>query len=479
MAAEICVAATCHLLPKDIEITHIKSRAETSSDIFFGSVTSPSIYEFLLNIGVSEPEILLGTQTAFSLGTHYKNWGSDKRDWIQSFYAPLPLFEGVGFHHYLKRRQKQTAESLPLEDYIMSAHAARKNVFAHPPEGKNIPLATVEYGYHFSPNDWRRFFAERNKAGRVKIVENDISKIDIIKNKISAVHLNAEQKIDADLFIDCSSDGALISKVSNEDLNSQEQVAAFAGFSASREFNSTCRSLTGADYGWHSETPLRDGVYHLTVYRTEDRDKAIAARNSNELTESQRTLFKREKPWIGNCIAISQAAATIDPLTPAPIMMLQNDIERIMELLPVTGDMTVEQREYTRRFSDNYDHAALFTQAFFQTFEPTQSPYFSQKLSSFKDKRLETKITQFENRGLLVQYDHELFRAEDWTMLHIGIGRIPNRYDPLADKLPSQLIEQKLEQIKKANTVMAIKMPPIQIYMTSLLKYLRKKQNVS
>jgi len=39
----------------------------------------------------------------------------------------------------------------PIEPYIMPAAAAYKGVFAHPPEGRKIPLASAEYGYQFSP----------------------------------------------------------------------------------------------------------------------------------------------------------------------------------------------------------------------------------------------------------------------------------------------------------------------------------------
>lgn len=479
LAAEMCVAALSHLLPTDIAIVHIKTNGSHSSDIFFGTVTSQSIYDFLLNIGVSEPEILLETQTAFSLGTHYQNWGAEKREWIQSFHTPLPLFDGVGFHHFLKRRQKQTSEKIPLENYIMSVQAAKKNVFAHPPEGKNNPLKTVEYGYHFSPEDWRNFFAARNRKGRAEIIENEISKTDIIQHQIGAIHLNAGEKIEADLFIDCSTKGALISKISNESGNVSGNLTAFASYVTSQKPGSICRSLHGADFGWRSETSLQNALMELTVFLPEDRGKALLEHKSLKFTEANLTLFKRIEPWTGNCVAMGQAAATMEPLTPAPIILLQNDIERILELFPVSQDMTVEQREYNRRFNDNYDHMALFSQAFFKTHASTQSPYWSERLSNFEDERLDIKITQFESRGILVQYDYEPFSAEDWTMLHFGMGRIPKRYDPLAEKIAAPQIEQKLEQIKKAINMMANKMPPNHIYMSGLLKYLRKKHDES
>jgi len=91
------------------------------------------------------------------------------------------------------------------------------------------------------------------------------------------------------------------------------------------------------------------------------------------------------------------------------------------------------------------------------------------------DKKLANKITQFQNRGTIVQYDLEPFGKEDWIQQHFGMGRLPQRYDPLADRANETQIVQTFEQIRAANKALAQKMPPHHIYMKKLLEYFRKK----
>jgi hypothetical protein len=58
-------------------------------------------------------------------------------------------------------------------------------------------------------------------------------------------------------------------------------------------------------------------------------------------------------------------------------------------------------------------------------------------------------------------------------MQHFGMGRCPERYDPLADHIPGDQLKQRLLQMKTAVNMMAKKMPPHPVYMSGLLKYLK------
>ena len=44
-------------------------------------------------------------------------------------------------------------------------------------------------------------------------------------------------------------------------------------------------------------------------------------------------------------------------------MLLQKDIERMLELIPISHDMKIEGKEYNRRFTEDYIHASTFENA--------------------------------------------------------------------------------------------------------------------
>lgn len=549
LAAVMTAAALAHNLPDAVNITLLDIEGTDKTDVFYGSAASPSAYDFMRSIGMEEPELLLGSNTAFSFGTHYKQWGGNKRgpnekqrSWMQSFHLPLPVFNGVDFHHYLVRRHqlenpagvsKSGARGPSLEPYIMPVQAAYKGAFAHPPEGRKIPLANAQYGYHVSPASWTRCIAARLPA-RINRLSGAIKTLIQSDGAIRAVDLGGEQQVSADLFIDCTGPTAqllvpLQSSAPDGDNHANGSVNGSANGGVNpveartlraaqswtplpshtehkqdtqntpQNLRSSCRTLTGEDFGWTAETPLQNGVHRLALYHPNDEDAALknlgalgALGGAGEPHSAPIEIKtgRRAAAWQGNCVAIGQSAAAVEPLTPAPLMLLQGDIERLLELIPVSSDMQVERREYNRRFREDHIHAGLFQQAFFAapqktapekaSPEKTTAPYWQAARRAAADDqelsdKLAAKIEQFESRGVFVTYDYEPFSPQDWAMLHFGLGHYPARYDPLADRAPAAKINESLDRMEMAIAAMAEKMPPHAVYMSGLLRYLQDK----
>ena len=82
-----------------------------------------------------------------------------------------------------------------------------------------------------------------------------------------------------------------------------------------------------------------------------------------------------------------------------------------------------------------------------------------------------------KSRGVVLQYDLEPFNNEDWIQIHLGMKRIPKRYDALADRLDETQLIETLKNIKKNNFIISEKIPPLNKYITGLIKYLRKQND--
>lgn len=468
----MCALALSRALPDDINITLVETSHADKTDIFFGTVTSPSSYEFLLNNGITEPDLMPATNTSFSLGTCYVDWGKQKQSWTQSFHLPLPLFNGVELHHYLNRQYSSSKQSYSLEPYIISAQVAQRGAFAHPPEERKTPLADMDYGYQFLPAQWAQLFADKIDSTRVKRIVGNIKTIGRDGDIIKSVTLNGGQVIKSGFVIDSLGASSELLTPSNT-LETGRRLCAVTSFSAQEKLGQPHRTLTTKNYGWEATTPLQDGQNNLTIYDPADETPALKGHGTPDSDPVEVTIGTSLSPWTGNCLTLGHGAAIVEPLTPAPIMLLQRDIDRLIELIPVTSDMSVEQREYNRRFTADYNHADLFQSALLKTAETPDAPYWSTaKLKPIADK-LVTKITQFESRGISVQYDYEPFEKEDWIMLHFGMGRRPARYDPLADIIPKAQMARTLDNMRQSIAIMAKKVPPHHIYMSRLLTYLK------
>ena len=463
-AGAMTAAALTALLPEGLSLTLIDTSGADKTDLFYGTVTSPATYNFLLAMGIREPDVLPHTNTAFSLGTHYESWGLEKRSWTQAFHQPLPLFENVHFQHYMTRLAQSYPQLASLQPYIMSVHAARRGVFAHPPESSDTPLSDVEYGYQFLPQQWRNLFLQKVKNSRTRYIQADIVNVKRKNGGIDALELSGGETFTADFFIDCTGQNSNLTSEAKPRSPSR-RLSAIETLTPAQTLGPACRKLSGQASGWVAQTPLQDGVHELTIGQSSESDGGVEAITG-----------RLETPWSSNVLTLGHGAALLEPLTPAPIITLQRDIERLAELIPLTSNMDVEAREYNRRFNNDYHHAAIFQRAFFSAEEKApQTPYWIDASRDAVSDTLQNKISQFESRGICVQYDLEPFVELDWLQLHYGMGRQPARYDPLADRLNEKQLIQTLQNMRLANEALAAKMPPHQRYMSGLLNYLRKK----
>ncbi|ESQ89413.1 tryptophan halogenase [Asticcacaulis sp. AC460] len=444
--------------------------SDADTDVFYGNLTSPAAYDFNLSLGVSEPDLILDSDTTFSYGTHFTNWGARRLDWVQAFHLPLPVLEGATFQHYLTQ-QGQAA----LEPFLVSAVAARRGVFAHPPEDPGHPLSRAEYGYQFDASAYGSLFERAATRSGVRKIAADISAIDAADGVINAIHLSDGQTLTADLWIDATgAQATLLSHIAGE-RHSARRLHAYLTRTETETPGQAVTTISGMPYGWQAKTALRSSNLMLTITSPDSDTEVQAAFATGPERSAIVDIGWRDMAWVGNCVGIGHAACVAEPVTIAPMLLLQRDIERLLPLLPVSDDLSVERREYNRQALADYVHADLFTRALFETQPVDGAPYWGAALTP-ADERLIRKIEQFESRGLHVAYDLEPFGPEDWLILHYGMGRRPLRYDRIVDGADNARIRQYLEALRN-NIDSAIRsMPPHGAYLNGLTKYLRQQK---
>ena len=156
LAASMTVLALSKALPKNIKLKWLRPTEPCASDVLYGGITSPEAYQFNLQYGVTEPELILNTDSTFTFGSNFKNWGNDNRTWMQCFHLPFAATSGVELQHFMTRH------NAALGDFLISAQAAIKGTFAHPPDDKpQSPLSRAEYGYHFDQHNGLLFFTTK------------------------------------------------------------------------------------------------------------------------------------------------------------------------------------------------------------------------------------------------------------------------------------------------------------------------------
>ena len=469
LAAHMTAAALGRQLPESIQISLVGADDRPDSDLMYGGVTPPTAYAFNLAAGVTEPRVLLETGTTFSWGTKFSHWGADSRSWIQCFHLPLPVLGGVPLHHYLRRLDIDE-----LEPFLISGVAARRDAFAHPLEKGPKLLTRAEYGYHIDPQSYSRAFAAAS-GSRVRSVAAPITAVEQGADGIATLRLADGGTHAADMYVDCTgADARLISRLGGP-VAGERRVRAALSFRDPSGPGSSCRTVTAHAFGWQSDTPLQGRVARLTVCDPESESAALAAHDGSSRSTSV-VLGRRREPWSGNCAAVGHAACLLEPLTQAPMLLLQRDIERLLTLIPLSTDMSVERREYNRQSDGDHLNAEIFNRALFETRSPPDAAYWRAARAEPMHERLAQKIARFEERGALVMFDLEPFNSEDWVILHYGMGRRAARHDRVADRMPEGDVRQYLTRMRREIEELAKSLPAHDVYLGRLVQHLRQSK---
>lgn len=447
-------------------MTIIETGDHPVHDMFYGNVLPPQAYAFHLSIGLSEPELLLNTDSTFILGTDFRNWAQTGRSWVQAFHQPLPVWDGVPMMKLIQQIPRAT-----LQSNLIGAQAALAGRFAHPPEDAAHPLSRAEYGYAFDPRHLARLYRAAAMRRTARLISAQIGSVQRSDAAITSVTLSDGQSLTADLFVDCTGPATPLQSRSASDAQQGRTVRGTLRRIEATPVGAATQQVCSGDYGWRSEVVLRSGACRLTVTAPH------AAEAQQDATEASADvqLGCRDTPWAGNCVAVGQAAGVLEPFTTAPMKLLLRDIDRLIKLVPVSGDMQIEAREYNRMFRDDFTHARLFNQAHFVVPDSPASPYWQATAAGNNDPKLVRKLTQYDSRGHLVAYDNEPFDGLDWAVLHDGMGRTPKRRDPVAALSDPVLVRQRLDALETAIQETVKKMPPQSIYLRKFLSYLQRK----
>lgn len=466
------VAALSRSLPATIDIKVAEIDSNPTEDAFYGQLLPPAAYRFHLSIDLSEPELLLNTGSTFAYGTYLHNWASTDRSWVQAFHQPLMILEGVPLAKLI-----QQDPSLSLQDMLISAQAALGGVFAHPPENATHPLSRAEYGYAFDPKELTALYKAVSLARSIQLIKARIDQVERNSTGITSVTLSDGHQLSADLFVDCSGPSATLLSPSKTEAKGSRTVQALISRISDSPVGKAAQTIKSGDYGWQSEVTLRSGARRMTVFHEDSRQIATAAHGTDPDASITLSLGCRENPWAGNCVAIGQAACTVEPLTTAPMKLLLRDIQRLMDLFPVSTDMQIEALEYNRVFHDDVCHAKMFNQAHFALPSLPNGPYWQAAAAQKQPPKLSRKLIQYESRGYFVAYDDEPFDDVDWAILHDGMERRPRRRDPLASMAEPAKVIVRLEQQQTSIQSILNKMPPHSVYVSKFLSYLHRKHS--
>ncbi len=429
-----------------------------------GEATLPHIKEFNDFLGINEADFMRKTQATFKLGIQFLDWGKKGNDYVHPFGAFGQPIAGAEFHNYWLKAQADGRDPGSLEAYSYAIAACRGLRFDFPSEDKRSIKSTFSYAYHFDASLYSRYLRSHAEPEGVKRVEGRIVNIalDQANGNVNAVILESGERVDGDLFIDCSGfRGLLISGALNapwEDWTPWLPCDRAMAVPCARagDFTPFTRS-TAREAGWQWRIPLqhRTGngyVYSSRFISDEEAAATLMANLDGEALGDPRPLRfaagRRTASWTKNCIAIGLASGFLEPLESTSIYLAQVAITQLLQLLP---DRAIEPRladEFNRLIDIEYDRVRDFLILHYFANSRDDGALWAYTRDMTVPDSLKHKIELFRSRAHIAKYKDGLFSPASWLAVYMGQDVTPQAYNPMADSLPVDVVDERLKALR-------------------------------
>ena len=170
-----------------------------------GEATIPQIRNVNTFLGIAEDAMLAATGGTFKLGIEFNDWRREGHSYLHAFgEVGLPLGP-LPFQHYWLRSRAGT-DAPDLWAYSLNARAARSHRMDRLETVGNTPVCGIKYAFHFDASLYGRMLRTYAEQRGVRRSEGRINEVKLRGEDgfIEAVMLESGERIEGDLFVDCS-----------------------------------------------------------------------------------------------------------------------------------------------------------------------------------------------------------------------------------------------------------------------------------
>lgn len=446
----------------DTRITLIESSDIPTVGV--GEATIPPVFEFLQNCGIDEVDFIRKCQATFKLAIRFKDWLHVGHDYWHPFGSfGMTINQRPFYHYWWKNRAAGFGET--LADFCPSIALAEDHKFAFPPPDGSFPGGGVAFALHFDAGlvaAYLRTHAE--KAGVIRL-DRKIRRADVgADGHIAALVSEDDERITADLYIDCSGfRGLLIEQALKAGYNDWSHWLpcdrAVAMPSAPVPGRTPYTTATAREAGWHWRIPLQNRVGNGYVYSSRFTDDDTAAEvlagslDAVALAEPRFLRFvagHRKRAWVGNCIAVGLSGGFLEPLESTSIHLIHTGLNRLLDYFPDTGFDPALAAAYNRETEAEYRHILDFLLLHYYPNQRVGEPFWDYIRGVDLPASLEEKVDLIRQCGRIVSRRRELFADISWFFVAHGMGIDAAHYDPLVDIAPFDEVRRIIDQMRDA-----------------------------
>jgi tryptophan halogenase len=454
-AGWMAAAAIARTMGRAVDLVLVESDA--IGTIGVGESTIPPLVNFNRLLGINEADFMRATQATFKLGILFDDWEDIGTRYFHSFGLTGKDHWSAGFQHFwLHGRANGHQHS--YDDYCLELTAALQGRFAHLPDDQ------ANYAYQLDSGLYAKFLRAMAEKDGTKRVEGRIARVDLDgeSGDIAALVLESGERIEGDLFVDCTGFRALLIEqalhAGYDDWT--HYLPCDAAIAIQTENVGPAMPYTRAiahDAGWQWRIPLQHRTGNGIVYcsRYLDRDAALyrllGTIDGRTLVEPNFLRFAagaRRRQWHRNCVAVGLSSGFMEPLESTSIHLIQRAVLRLIRMMPQGPVSARDVAEFNDQQHQDMLQIRDFLILHYKATERRDSAFWRHCGDMAIPDTLAQKIELFRETGRVFRKNDELFAENSWVQVMMGQGITPRAYHPIAAKLRDDELDRLLRTLR-------------------------------
>ena len=426
-------------------------------------------------LGMDERLVLEVCRGTPMVGQRFSNWAKSAPAFMLAYDDEPPPGELPFVQYWAKAAL--AGLRVGFEEFSFGSACARLN--AVPVPSDDASPVSASFGYHLHAPAYAELVKQLALRLGVEIAAAGVTHIDIADDRIEGVDLADGSRLAADLYIDASGrDALLLRQLASARFESWSEwlpcnrMLAASGPRLSQLPAFSQISAFGA--GWVGQYPLQDRTAIVAVYNSAAVSDAevvelagVIARSpiTGEGVVSDLRPGIQGVPWIGNCIAVGEAAIAVDPVDAVELHVTHGCISHLMTVFPASADEFPEADAYNRAIRCFGSNLRDFQAAHYRLNRRFDEPMWDTVRNAAPPPSLKRKIDMFSARAAVSLNDEESFHEQSWAALLLGSGIMPESYDPRVDAIPAEAHVARVQQRLRDVAALARQMPPVEQFL--------------
>jgi tryptophan 7-halogenase len=433
--------------------------------------TLPTVLEYIRYFGIDQNEFIDKTQSTYSLGTRFHDWGAPGETFWHPFGGFGALIERRPFYHFWHKARAQ-ALKLRVDPFSAEISFGQANRFIFPTNSMGV-APHLRYALHHDGAMFARLMRSLAERGGVIRLERKLVHATRREDgSLDELKFEDGGTLRADLFIDCTGARAqLIGETLGVGYQDWSRWLpcdrAISVPSALADVRAPLVQNTAKAAGWQWRVALQAVMSHGLVYSSAHQSddaarQELLAGAGEALAEPLARSFtngRREKFWDRNVVAVGAAAGCLEPLTPVHLHLITNAVLNLLDHFPDREFDPANVASYNANIGDEFERIRDFTLLHYRLTRRDDSPFWRGFAERDIPDALAERIAMYRAAGRIILRQPELFNELDWFWIFEGMGVVPRDYDPLVDTIDFEQVKRVMLAISQKTSADAAAAP--------------------